>query len=288
MNLRILLVESVPEDVVFLQDVLVEIESGRFWSNWVHIETMHASTWNDAASILVNQPIDVILLASNVSQDPGMETLRRNRIAAERAPVILLIEPEDDALAVQMVREGAQDFLIKKELDCAPLAHAIRNAVERHRLVAAMRASSTIDSLTGLPNRGGFLMYADRDRKIAERLGRRLMILVTEPKNLGTLAATYGEQRRDLALVETADHLRSVAGPTDLIARIGETHFGIAILDTDAESIEEAWARIHGAAVQHRLSVGAAIFDAEHPATLEALLEQAVIDLAPNAYAMRH
>ena len=72
---------------------------------------------------------------------------------------------------------------MKKDLDCAPLAHAMRNAMERHRMVCAMRASATTDALTGLPNRGGFLTYADRDRKLAERLGRRLMVLVAEPRN---------------------------------------------------------------------------------------------------------
>jgi diguanylate cyclase (GGDEF)-like protein len=287
MSLRVLLVESEPEDVLFLRDVLLEIESGRYWSDWVHIETLHAAAWSEAASILANESIDVILLDPDLRDSRGVETFRRVQVAAERIPMVLLIGPGDDAMAVRMIREGAQDFLIKKEVDCAPLAHAIRNAMERHRVVAAMRASATTDSLTGLPNRGGFLTYADRDRKLAERLGRRLMILVAEPKNITELAASFGDQRRDLALVETADHLRSVAGPTDLIARIGEIRFGIAIFDTDAESIEEAWARIHGAADIHRLSVGAAVFDVDRPATLEILLEQAALDLAPSVHAMQ-
>jgi len=287
MTLRVLLVDSAPEDVLFLQDVLLEIESGRYWSTWVHIETLHAATWSAAAAMLANERIDVILLAPDLADSQGVEMFRRFQLAAERIPMILLIGPEDDAMAVRMIREGAQDFLIKKTVDCAPLAHAIRNAMERHRMVTAMRASTTTDSLTGLPNRGGFLTYADRDRKLAERLGRRLMIMVAEPRNLTELAAACGDQRRDLALVETADHLRSVAGPTDLIARIGEIRFGIAILDTDAESIEEAWARIHGAAATHRLTVGAAVFDADRPATLEVLLEQAALDLAPTVHAMQ-
>jgi diguanylate cyclase (GGDEF)-like protein len=286
MTLRVLLVESNPEEIIFLCDVLTEIESGRFWNNWIHIETLPATTWKEASAILGNEAIDVILLDPDIADSQGVETFRRVQADAERIPVVLLIGSEDEAMAARMIREGAQDFLIKQQVDCAPLAHAITGAIERHRLLAAMRAGATTDSLTGLPNRSGFLTVADRDRKLAERLDRRLMILVAEPKNLTELASTFGDQRRDLALVEAADHLRSIAGPTDLVARIGDTRFGVAIFETDVESLEEAWARIHSGALTHRISVGAAIFAADRPATLDVLLEQAALDLAPNALAI--
>jgi diguanylate cyclase (GGDEF)-like protein len=172
-------------------------------------------------------------------------------------------------------------------VDCAPLAHAIRNAVERHRLLMAARTAAMSDPLTGLPNRRAFLSFADRDRRLAERLGRRLMVMVAEPKSLTEIAAAYGEQRRDLTLIETADHLRGLARSTDLLARIEETRFGLALFDTDTEPVEDAWVRCHGAAAERRILIGAAIFDPERPATLEALLDQAVLDLTPAALTMR-
>jgi diguanylate cyclase (GGDEF)-like protein len=285
MNLRVLLVESEPEDVLFLRDVLIEIEAARHFNQWIHIEILHASTWSGASTVLANEPVDLVLLNPDLDDCKGLETFRRAQAVADRVPIILLIGSADDVMALRMVRDGAQDFFIKHQIDCAPLAHAMLNAVERHRLLSATRAAATIDSLTGLPNRAGFFIYADRDRKIAERLGRRMMVLIAEPKNLQELAATFGSQRLDLALVETADHLRSVAGPTDLIARIGDTRYALAIFETDVESIEEAWARLHGAALEHRISIGAAVFDADHPASLEMLLEQAALDLAPTAVA---
>ncbi len=287
MTLRVLLVESEPEDVIFLCDVLTEIEEGRFWNSWVHIETLHATSWSEACAVLGHETIDVMLLDPDVADSQGVETFRRLQAAAERIPVVLLIGPEDQDMAARLIREGAQDFLVKKQVDPAPLAHAMMGAIERHRLLAAMRAGAITDSLTGLPNRSGFLTFGDRDRKLAERLRRRLMILVAEPNNLGELVHAFGQQRRDLALVEAADHLRSVAGPTDLVARIGDARFGVAVFETDFESLEEAWARIHSSALSHRISVGAAIFDGDRPASLDVLLEQAALDLFPNALAMR-
>ena len=287
MSLRVLLVESVPEDVLFLRDVLVEIEAGRYWNNWVHIETLQAATWDEASAILANEPVDVILLDPNLSDSQGVDTFRRVHMAAERIPMILLVGPEDQAMGVRMVREGAQDFMLKGQVDCAPMAHAIRNAIERHRLLAAARAGTMTDALTGLPNRAAFITLADRERKLAERLGTRMMILIAEPKNLNELAFAFGEQRRDLALVETADHLRGLSGPTDLIARIGESRFGMAIMETAVETLESTWARMHSAAEAHRMAVGIAIFDADRPASLKVLLEQASLDMTPHVLTAR-
>ena len=287
MTLRVLLVESDAEDVLFLQEALTEIEGGRYWSNWIRIETLHADTWAKAAAILANEPLDLLLLDLNLPDTQGAETFRRAQAAASQVPVILLTSAEDAEVAARLVREGAQDFLLKKQIDCAPLAHAMRNAIERHRLLSATRAASMIDSLTGLPNRGGFLIFADRDRKLAERLGRRLMVLVAEPKNLAAITAAYGDQRRDLTLIEAADHLRGLIGPADLLARITETHFALTIFDTDIEPVEAAWARFHSTAGAHRIGIGAAIFDAAHPASLEVLIDQAESDLAPAAFAVR-
>lgn len=287
MNIRVLLVDSEAEDVVFLKDVLVEIEAGRYWTEWVSMEVLHAPTWNAAASILSNETIDVVLLDPDLLDCKGMETFRRAQSVAAHVPVVLLIGTQDELMAVHMVREGAQDFLVKRHVDCMPLAHAMRNAIERHRLLSSTRAGSAVDSLTGLSNRSAFLTWADRDRKLAERLSRRFMILIAEPKSLAEIAIAHGDQRRDLTLIEAADHLRSVLGPTDLAARIGEGRFALTLFETDVESLESAWARIHGNAETHRIRIGAAIFDPSRPQSLETLLEQASADLAPPLLAAR-
>lgn len=285
--MRVLLIESEPEDVLFLRDVLTEIGEGRYWNHWVDMEVLHANTWREASAVLANEPLDMVLLDLDLPDSQGMETFRREQDAAPEIPMILLIGGAEESLALRLVRDGAQDFLVKKQVDCAPLAHAMRNAIERHRTLTASRAASTHDTLTGLLNRAGFVTSADHDRKLAERLGRRMMVMVAEPKNLGEMLTVYGEQRRDLALVEAADHLRSLASPADLVGRIGCTRFGLSIFDTDYESLEAAWSRLHAALLEHRIQAGVAIFSPDRPVTLDSLLEQAANDLAPNTMAMR-
>jgi two-component system, cell cycle response regulator len=271
MSLRILIIESEPDDVLFLQDVLTEIH----WTNWVQTEILYATSWSAAAAILARQAVDVILLGL----DPA-DTFRRIQSVAERIPVVLLLASEDDG-AIRMLRDGAQDFLIKGQVDCEPLAHAIRNAIERHKLLTATRAGRTTDSLTGVPGCGSFLALADRDRKIAERLDRRLMVIVAEPDHV------LARDDRDLIVMEAADHLRCMSHATDLLGRISETRFAVTVFETESESLEDVWARMHSGAAGVHLRIGAAIFDPQRPVPLESLLQQAALDLAPVAIAVR-
>ncbi len=292
MTLRVLLAESGTEDALFLRDVLTELDGSRCWSDWVRLEASHATTWAETEAVLAAEAVDILLLNPDLRDSQGAETFRRVQAAAPHVPVILLVEPAATSLAERLVRDGAQDFMLKVEVDCAPLARAIRNALERHRLLAAARATSMTDPLTGLLTRPAFLTLADRDRLLAERLSRRIMILVAERVEPAAPAGregddgvrahggrTHGQQRRDLELVEAADSLRVLAGPAALVARLDRSRFSLAVFDTEAESVEEIRARLHTAAADGKLAFGAAVLDPQHPVSLDALLERASLDL---------
>ena len=279
MQLRILIVESDPEDLLFLEDAIVETEEGRHWSPRVDVETLAASNLSEVASLLAREPVDVILLNPDLSDCQGATSFCRVQALAPQIPIILLVDAADSDLAVQLMREGAQDFAVKKQLDCAPLAHAVRNAIERQRLLVATRSASVTDPLTGLLHRRAFFSLAERDRALAERLSRRLLLMVAEPDHLAELAAAGGDHRRDLRLVEASDVLRGLTGSTGLLARLQAGRFALTLFDSSLESVESAWTRIHSAAAGQGIAMGAAIFEPGSPATLEALIERAELDL---------
>jgi DNA-binding NarL/FixJ family response regulator len=285
-TLRVLLAESETEDILFLRDVLTDLEGARCWGDWVHLEVFHAATWADTSALLASEAVDILLLDPDLRDSQGAETLRRAQASAPHVPVILLVEPSATSLAERLVRDGAQDFLLKKEVDCAPLARAIRNALERHRLLAATRATSMTDQLTGLLTRPAFLTLADRDRLLAERLNRRMLVLLAErvePAVLASSTLSHGDQRRDLALVEIADDLRALAGPAALVARLDHARFGLAVFDTEAETVEDIRARLYTATTGDKIVFGAAVFDPHRPVSLDVLLEQAVLNLRPRS-----
>lgn len=301
-SLRVLLVESEPEEMMFLHDVLREIEEGRWLPEWPHLEPLSATTWEEAERILSrpsshaaapahasqNAPPHVVLLNPDLPGRQGAATFRLAQAAAPNVPVILVVNPGDEALAVRLIREGAQDFLFRKAIDCAPLSHALRNAVLRHRVLAASRAAERTDSLTGLANRAGFLALAGRDRSLAERINRPWLLLVGEPNNLtpgsGHFAGPFSDQRRDIELVEASDHLRGIATQADALARIDERHFALSVFVDDTETADEALSRIQTAAARRGIEMGASVFSS-HPSisispSVDAMIGQALADLA--------
>ena len=314
MTFRILLAVSGAEDTLFLEDVLTEVDGREYWSDWVHLETTHAASWEEVEAILLQReggtPPDLLLLDLGLetlriprpsSKDlrrrdwnwdahhparQGVEAFRRVQSLAPQLPVVLLVNSGEIGLAELLLREGAQDFLVKSQIDCGPLAHAIRGSIERHRYLESARAASMTDPLTGLLNRAAFLALAERDRKLAESLERRILVAVAEPFE-PELARIPKQQDRDLALVEAAERLRGLAGSRDLAARIGERSFGLAVFETGDRTLEDAWSRLNAASASLRLNIGAAVFRPESPAPLEELIEQAGRELAPMAIAAR-
>jgi PleD family two-component response regulator len=280
MTLRVLVVESEPDEVLFLRDVLAELDGSREWSQWTHIEALFASSWAEAAVLLASERVDVIVLDIDLSDTRGKETFERYQNSVPQIPAVLLIqETAEQALAEHLLREGAQDFLLRRQVDCAPLAHAIRSAIDRHRLLASVRATSMVDSLTGLLTRDAFLLLAERDRNLASAMHRRQLLILAEPKT------REDAQARDLQLIGAAEQLRNLAGATDLVARVGLMHLALSVLDSDRESAEEIWARMHQAAVSADISLGVAVFDPQQPLALDQLLERAAKDLEPTVAA---
>ena len=271
MTLRVLVVESGLEEALFLHDVLAELDGSREWTQWTHIESLFAESWAEATALLATERIDVIVLALDLADSEGHHTFRNYQEIAPQIPAVLLVdEGAGLALAESMLREGAQDFLIRSQVDCAPLARAIQNAIGRHRLLAATRATSMMDSLTGLLSREAFLLLADRDRHLAAAMSRRQLVILAELQKISEDA-----QSRDLKLVNAAEELRRRAGSADLIARVGLMHLAVSVLDSEKAPAEEVLARLNEAAAKAQISISAAVFDPENPVPLDDLLEQA-------------
>jgi diguanylate cyclase (GGDEF)-like protein len=281
MTLRILLVESGAEELLYLRDVLDELEGADYWSGWTHLDVLDAPTLEFAEAILATETIDVVLLNPDLPDSHGSDTCRAIQSIAPHVPVVLLVGHQDRELAERLVREGAQDFLLRRQIDCEPIAHAIRGAVDRQRLLIAARTAAVTDPLTGLLNRTAFYSAAERDRRLAEELGRPMVLLVAEPRDFTGLNRINGDQQRDLAVVETAECLRTLAAPTDVVGRIGETRFAIVSFLTNLERIEQACVRFQRSRSGVALSMGTATFDPPHKRSLDELIEQAVLSLTP-------
>jgi diguanylate cyclase (GGDEF)-like protein/PAS domain S-box-containing protein len=120
----LLLVEDNPGDARLLREMFSE--------QGLHtIALTHAECMSDAEKHLAGSAFDVILLDLGLPDVQGLGAVRRAHSAAPRVPLVVLTGLDDESLAAQALQEGAQDYLIKGQLDARALLRALRYAIER-------------------------------------------------------------------------------------------------------------------------------------------------------------
>ena len=127
----ILVVEDNPGDALLLRKMLDRDGSRNFALTYV--ERM-----SDAEKHLVENDFDIILLDLGLPDAQGLDALRRAHAAAPHVPLVVLTSLDDESLAAQALREGAQEHLIKGQIDTRGLLRALRYAVERKTLEEAL------------------------------------------------------------------------------------------------------------------------------------------------------
>jgi sigma-B regulation protein RsbU (phosphoserine phosphatase) len=126
-SIRVLLIEDNPGDARLIELMLREAESEAF-------ELRRAERLEDGLRELGSDEIDIVLSDLSLPDSQGMETFRRLHSRAPHCPIIVLSGLNDANLALNAVHFGAQDYLIKGQVDGQLLARAMRYAIERKRL----------------------------------------------------------------------------------------------------------------------------------------------------------
>jgi signal transduction histidine kinase len=123
----LLVVEDNPGDTRLLREMLNEDRS-------LDVDLVCASFMAEAERILAARGVDIILLDLGLPDAQGLAAIRRARTAAPDIPLVVLTGRDDEALAAQSLQEGAQDYLIKGQIETRGLLRAFRYATERKRL----------------------------------------------------------------------------------------------------------------------------------------------------------
>lgn len=143
-HIRILHIEDNPADVVLIREILGEAKG---FSGTVH----HAGLLALGLEILTVNTIDIILLDLNLPDSAGRATFQAVKESARDTAVIIMTGLNDEEAAVNAVREGAQDYLLKSQVDANLLVRSIRYAIEREKLSSELRqAMARIKTLSGL------------------------------------------------------------------------------------------------------------------------------------------
>jgi signal transduction histidine kinase len=123
----LLIIEDNPGDARLLREMLRE--NGTYEDG-----LLLAGTMSQAEKCLNEHVVDIILLDLGLPDAEGLTAIRRARAAAPGVPLVVLTGMDDEALAAQSLQEGAQDYLIKGQIETRGLLRALRYATERKRL----------------------------------------------------------------------------------------------------------------------------------------------------------
>ena len=133
---RVLLIEDNPGDARLIKEMLRDARRNSF-------QLEHTDNLTLGLERLKKVSIDVVLLDLSLPDSRGIDTFTSLYAKATDLPVILLTGlVDDEVIAVQAIKEGAQDYLLKGQIDSILLERSISYAIERHRILEELKTAN--------------------------------------------------------------------------------------------------------------------------------------------------
>jgi DNA-binding response OmpR family regulator len=157
----VLLVEDNPDDAEVLRELFAEVGAA--------VRLTCVETLRDGLLALARGGIDLILLDLSLPDAHGLAPVERTLAAAPRVPILVLTGLEDEVVGAAAVHAGAQDYLVKGQVDGAALVRAMRYAGERHRLLETRTEDARV--LSTIARGGAALLAAGSGAAMLDTLG---------------------------------------------------------------------------------------------------------------------
>lgn len=226
--IKVLLIEDNDVDAQLTQDLLSEWSTEEF-------QVARATTLAEGLSLLSRERFDAMLLDLSLPDAFGLPTVREVHAASPTIPVVVLSGVSDQSLALQAVRQGAQDYLVKGQGHPELLARAIRYAIERKRFEEHLTYLAQYDHLTGLVNRTLF-----RDRLVqatarSKRMQQMIGLMLLDLDRFKLVNDTFGHDIGDELLKAVSERLKTCVREVDTVARMGGDEFTIILEGVSSE-----------------------------------------------------
>jgi two-component system cell cycle response regulator len=269
--------ENQPEYAPWFQLVSTGLNTGQFQAERV-------ASLSSALGLLEKEPFDVILLDLALPDSVGVATFSQICVRVPEVPIVVTSALENKNHAIEILREGAQDYLVKGEINVRQLQRTVLYAIERHRSRVLLQQLSFNDELTGLLNRRGFLSMAQQQLKIAQREDWQLVLLFADLDSLKNINDNFGHTEGDRALKSIAAVLKKTFRTSDILARLGGDEFIVLALNAPAAGVQTMTSRLQKNLDLHNsqnryyqlsLSIGIAQFDPKRVSSLDSMIMEA-------------
>ncbi len=199
-TITILLVEDSLADACYVEKLLARTG-----------EVVHAETLTEAR-VALSAEYDVVLLDLNLPDTKGLDTFQRMIDLASHLPIVILTGFDDEETSVKAVQLGAQDYILKDEVNRHSLLRTIRYAIERKK------AEQDSKRMALLEQREEFMTALTHDLKNPLLGANRILELMAE-QVLGPLSTDHTKlllQLRDnnnllLTLIQNLSEVDRVA-----------------------------------------------------------------------------
>jgi len=220
--LRVLLVEDNAGDARLLREMFRKENPNSF-------EMTHVSNMRDAVIHLAKGGVDIVLLDLGLPDTYGLESVQQAHAAAPGIPLIVLTGLDDEVLAAEAMKAGAQDYLIKGQVENRALPRALRHAIDRHRIQIETIYLAQHDAVTNLPNR---LVLNDRVSQaisLARRRKTAMAVVFLDLDRFKYINDSLGHAIGDRLLQSVALRLVASVRDSDTVTRQGGDEFVILL-----------------------------------------------------------
>ncbi len=226
---RVLLVEGDPGDALLTTTALGLTSDHQYLVS-------HCTTLEAALERLTRETFDVACVEVALPDSKGLNAVLKLQAAAPELGIVVLSHLDDEALALQAVQAGAQDFLVKGQVGGAAVAKAMRYAQERKRAEQRLSEMAFHDQLTGLANRTLFRQRIAQALVHCRESQRGFAVLVLDVDRFKSINDALGHDAGDAFLQQVAERLRHVTREGETVARLGGDEFAILARNVRGEA----------------------------------------------------
>lgn len=228
----VLLVEDDPGDTLLIVEMLERQECKAC--------IVTVARLSEGLSYLRQNSCDVVLLDMNLPDSSGLPTMTRLLEAAPTTPIIVLTGLSDESFGVEAVKSGAQDYLLKGDIDGRILKRSMFYAVERKKLEISLKQArdlfermSRIDYLTGIYNRLMFNELLEAEMQLARRHGSNLSLIMFDLDHFKRINDSYSHNIGDHVLKAVTQLVSDNIRAHDIFSRWGGEEFMVLVPKCD-------------------------------------------------------
>ncbi|MFN6463124.1 MAG: hybrid sensor histidine kinase/response regulator [Nostoc sp. DedVER02] len=225
-SVKILLIEDNLASARLLQEFLTQAQCQEF-------TLVHVTRLSEALQELSQCNYDVILLDLTLPDSQGLSSLPPLISQAPSIPIVVLTNTNDEELAIEAVRQGAQDYLVKRQVNVDVLVRSLRYAIERKQVLESLRTvNETLQ--TRVEERTAELVKANELNQFKSEFVSMLSHDIRNPLNTILLAAgllqnqderlTKEKKQNHLQMIRSA--IKNMAKLLDEVTFIGKADSG--------------------------------------------------------------